>query len=72
MANTVTQPDVFGLQAAVRREVLRIMDENRETILRRACVPPRAVIAVEPAPEVQEQASIAYDRLYTVIEIQLP
>jgi hypothetical protein len=59
-----------SIKAGVKREVLRILEENRVTIVRRAVTPERSVIFIEPDIEVLNEAYAMFDDKVDIIRIQ--
>jgi len=53
---TEVQIDKDEIAASVKREIIRVLKENCETIVRRATIPERAVVFVEPDIKIREFA----------------
>jgi len=51
-----------SIMVGLNREILRVLDENRNLIVKRAIMPKRAIIFVEPDEKVLNEAYAMFDR----------
>ena len=61
----VARPEI---RAGLKREILRILQENRDTIVRRATVPKRAVVFVKPDPKILNFAYASLDNFISFLD----
>jgi hypothetical protein len=59
-----------SINAGLKREILRILDENRNTVVRRAVVPEKAVLYIDPDEEVLNNAYAKFDVFFEFLQSQ--